>query len=103
MLNVSVSCAQLFTNGTLSREVEPPAVKQRAKEQRDIEENGDAPFERTREDLRREERRKRRQEIHRQAVYGTGSSSSGRFRGRPRTKELFVFRVERDTVCDEIR
>ena len=88
---------------TVSREVEPPAEKPRAKEQRDIEENGDAPFERTREDLRREERRKRRQEIHRQAVYGTGSSSSGRFRGRPRTKELFVFRVERDTDCDEIR
>ena len=88
---------------TVSREVEPPAVKPRAKEQRDIEENGDAPFERTREDLRREDRRKRRQEIHRQAVYGTGSSSSGRFRGRPRTKELFVFRVECDTDCDEIR
>ena len=86
---------------TVRREVEPPAVKPRAKEQRDIEENGDAPFERTREDLRREEKRKRRQEIHRQVVYGMGSSSSGRLRGRPRRGE--TQEETRDTPAGGLR
>ena len=50
---------------TVSREAAPQPAEPRAKEQRDGAENRDPPFQRTREEVRREERRKRRQEIDR--------------------------------------
>ena len=49
----------------------------------------------------RREKRKRRQKLHKQAIYGTGASEL--LRGRGRTKELFVFRIEDHTNVDGLK